>query len=369
MVSQLRDVYDLLVVGGGPAGAAAALRAAQRDARTLLIDKQPSPRTGADIEWLGPAGLKLCQECGLSLKKAGATEFRDLRLLSWDLRRSAAVSERDLRGWLVERAAFEEALLREAQRAGAETLRGLEVCDIRLGEQHALLRLSDRREVIGQVVVIADGAASPVGRRANLVVAAQQPTVAQAAYAQCQTTAPAVGIDVALGASRAGQVATIVRRGTAVGVRLIARTPEQPIDRLFGSFCAGAARCGLLPEEIARQPVRYLCPAGVALDMDTHVGKRCLLVGDAGGFVAAFSGEGIYPAMQSGWIAAETALRALRAPLLQDELATFGVAWRQRLADYLRMPNTDLSLLVPLVFGNQQMSRRVARAFLLGQPF
>ena len=116
-------------------------------------------------------------------------------------------------------------------------------------------------------------------------------------------------------------------------------------------------------------PGQGLCPSGVALDMDTHVGKRCLLIGDAGGFVAAFSNEGIYPAMRSGWIAADTALRALRAPVLQDELASFGVAWRGELADYLRMPNTDLSLLVPLVFNNEQMSRRVARAFLLGQTF
>ena len=112
-----------------------------------------------------------------------------------------------------------------------------------------------------------------------------------------------------------------------------------------------------------------MCPGGAALDMDTHVGKRCLLIGDAGGFAAAFSNETVYPAMRSGWIAAETALRALHAPVLQDELASFSVAWRTDMADYLRMPNTDLSLLVPLVFNNEQMSRRVARAFLLGQPF
>jgi hypothetical protein len=33
------------------------------------------------------------------------------------------------------------------------------------------------------------------------------------------------------------------------------------------------------------------------------------------------------------------------------------------------MPNADLSLLMPLVFKNAQMTRRVARAFLLGERF
>jgi flavin-dependent dehydrogenase len=109
--------------------------------------------------------------------------------------------------------------------------------------------------------------------------------------------------------------------------------------------------------------------AGAALDFESHVGKRCLLVGDAGGFVSAFSNEGLYPALRSGWRAAEVAAAALRAPLLQDELAGFGNVWRSDLAEYLRMPNTDLGLLLPMVFTNAQMSRRIARAFFLGQAF
>ena len=43
----------------------------------------------------------------------------------------------------------------------------------------------------------------------------------------------------------------------------------------------------LLPENSpALQTAR--CPAGLALELDSHVGKRTLLIGDAGGFVAAF---------------------------------------------------------------------------------
>ena len=40
-----------------------------------------------------------------------------------------------------------------------------------------------------------------------------------------------------------------------------------------------------------------------ALEVDSHVGKRTLVIGDAGGFHAAASHEGIYPAMWSAMIA------------------------------------------------------------------
>ncbi|NUQ51003.1 MAG: hypothetical protein HUU27_13925, partial [Phycisphaerae bacterium] len=132
---------------------------------------------------------------------------------------------------------------------------------------------------------------------------------------------------------------------------------------------AAARQAGLLPPGPTPEIQAHPSPAGLALDLDTHVGKRCLLLGDAGGFVSAFSNEGIYPAMMSGVLAADVVARALKAPVPQDELASFGVEWRTRLADYLRMPNTDLSLLVPLVFNNPQMCLRVARAFLHGQAF
>ena len=110
-------------------------------------------------------------------------------------------------------------------------------------------------------------------------------------------------------------------------------------------------------------------PAGVALDLDSHVGKRCVLADAAGGFIAAFSNEALYPAMRSGWLAVETIAEALKTDVPQDALLSFSATWRAELADYLRLPNTDLALLMPLVFNNAQMTARVARAFLLGSSF
>ena len=103
MAKTLRKPYDLIVVGGDPAGTTAALRASRQKATVLIIKTEESSRPGLSIGWLGPAGVGLCKECGLGMKKAGAADLKGVRLHSWDLRRSTFANDRELRGWLVER--------------------------------------------------------------------------------------------------------------------------------------------------------------------------------------------------------------------------------------------------------------------------
>jgi flavin-dependent dehydrogenase len=369
MAKALRELYDLVVIGGGPAGLAAVCRASKKHATVLIIDQEGPSRAGLSTGWLGPAGVALCQECGLSAKSAGAVVLRGVRLHSWDLRRDAFVDDPELRAWVVDRTPFEAALLKQASKAGTRSLHGVAVQDLNLAEDRVVLSLSDGREVSGRVMLIADGVNSPTARMANLPAAGQMRAVPRCLFVQYEAQEKETRLDVAVGARRTGQLATIMRCGKTVSLAITMRGAEGPLEEQFRAFCREALKCGLLPEGVPDQAQQQPSPAGIALDMDTHVGKRCLLIGDAGGFVAAFSNEAIYPAMWSGWIAADTALHALQTPVVQDQLATFGVAWRQELADYLRMPNTDLSLLAPLIFNNEQMSRRVARAFLLGQAF
>jgi len=362
------DRFDLVVVGGGPAGATAAARAAREGATVAVIERARVPRPRRCTGWLGPAGVAMCADIGLVARKAGARPFSSVRLHSWDLQRSAHIEDPELRGWLIDRGPFDDAVLDCATSAGAHTITGVEVADIHLGEDEAAAHLRDGRRVVGRIMLIADGVHSPVGQRAGLTPAIGVPRLPCCAFVEFTSRSKGVGLEIAVGASRSGQVVTVMRAGNGGRVSLMMRGEPAEVRSAFVAFNTAAAHKGLLPDDLPAPRMR-LSPAGAALDLETHVGKRCVLIGDAGGFVAAFSNEGIYPAMRSGWIAAEVALRALAAAVPQDELATFGPQWRRELADYLRMPNTDLSLLVPLVFNNEQMSRRVVRSFLLGQPF
>lgn len=311
--------------------------------------------------------MSLAAECGVSAKAAHAVEFSSITLHSWDFKRTSHVKDKQFRGWLVDRAEFDLALLKAAGDAGAEVKSGLSCAELKLGEVAATVILENGSSFTARLVLIAAGSNARLLRSAGLT-AASSASAPRAALVDCESAVSDNGMEIVLGARRAAQLATLVRIGRKARVSLMTRdtasTAAQQLDELLRSGRA-ALRLGPPLGPIAEAP----SVAGMALDIEAHVGKRALLIGDAGGFVSAFSHEGVYPAMKSGWIAAEVAARALKAPLLQDELANFSAAWRVELADYLRMPNTDLSLLAPLVFSNPQMSRRVAAAFLLGQGF
>jgi menaquinone-9 beta-reductase len=361
--------YDVVIVGGGPAGSAAAIAARRLKLKTLIIERGTTPQPGPCPGWLGPAAIKLCQDCGVDLKSVTGAEFSGLRLWPWDLSAHVDVADPELRGWIVEPSALSRALLAAARQAKAQVLQPAEVAQLQLGESNATLNLPDGSAVRGSVVLIADGIDSRTAQLANIPTPALDGSAGTAALAVLETPDARNGLDVVLGAGRTLRVATITQQGTHIRVTLLTRDPGSPAAAQLNALLGAARGAGVLPPDSPATVSPIPCLAGAALESESHVGKRCLLVGDAGGFVAAFSNEGLYPALRSGWLAAQTAARALAAPVLQDELASFSADWRTDLAEYLRMPNTDLGLLLPMVFGNPQMSSRVARAFLLGQAF
>ncbi|MGD8452675.1 MAG: hypothetical protein PVJ57_12725 [Phycisphaerae bacterium] len=361
-----QDVYDLLIAGATAAGAAAAIHGQQLGLRTLLIDTGPDGRPPDALDWLGPKGTALCAQAGVDLKTLPASEFSGVELRSWDLQRQRKVDEAELCGWIVSRAAFVQGLCGVAQQAGAELAGPSRPVDVALGEEHVTLTAEGGGEFRGRLLLVADGPAAPTAGLARLPAAHRSENVAYGADLVLAATTDEVGLDVIIGARRTPQVTTIMRDGRHVHVSLMTRDTEPPIAAQFEEFLGRAREENLLLADAA-QPVYGLTPAGVALDLETLVGKRCVLVGEAGGFAAAFSRESLYPEMTSGWIAAEACQRALAAKVPQDELLSFSSGWRTELAEYLRLPHTDLALLMPLVFENPQMSARVARAFLLGQ--
>ncbi|HXE90636.1 MAG TPA: FAD-dependent oxidoreductase [Terriglobales bacterium] len=60
-LGQRTELFDLVVIGGGPAGAAAAITAARLDARTLLLERGRFPRHKVCGEFISPEGLLLLE--------------------------------------------------------------------------------------------------------------------------------------------------------------------------------------------------------------------------------------------------------------------------------------------------------------------
>ncbi|MBN2445255.1 MAG: FAD-binding protein [Phycisphaerae bacterium] len=367
MSGQTDDVCDVLVVGAGAAGLAAAIRARELGLSVTVLERDELPREQRCAAWLSPPAVTFCEQWGIQAKAAKAQPFKGLNLHSWDMAQHVSVADEDLFGWLIDSTLFEQSLARVAQKRGVVIRSGVRPVALDLSETCATLLIEGGVAARGKVLLIADGPRSQLARQANLGPRTTGDFHTWCVHAVAVTRKASPGLDVVIGGGRAAQLGIIVRTENAVRVTVVGRAGADELAAEMRGFCRSAA--SIVPELGADIVVGEVLPVGVALDLETHVGKRCLLIGDAGGFVAAFSTEALYPAMQSGTIAAEVVARALGAELMQEELSTFGVEWRQRLADYLRTPSTDLSLLLPLVFRNEQMSQRVARAFLLGTEF
>lgn len=356
---------DVMVIGATPAAAAAAIRLRGLGRTVVMVHSERTGESQPELTWFGGAGMEALGDCEVKASAVGASAFWGMQLHSGDLKRSVQVKDKEVKGWIARTRDIEQALQSRVRKAGCEVRTG-EVEQAVAADSHVTVRFGDAKRMV-RVVLMDDGVESAAAERFRLTPAARTANACPFVWETHRVQSP-VGIRLVLGPGR--NLGVLLSNGSALQAGLLIRDGGTlGAASVYVEFAAALQRAGLVPAHTIN-PSAMLLPAGAALDMDSHVGKRSLLIGWAGGFAAAFSGDGLYPGLKSGLNAAECASRAIASSMPQDELSRYESAWRTELADYLRMPNTDLSLLMPLVFNDSmQMSRRVARAFLLGEKF
>jgi geranylgeranyl reductase family protein len=287
--------HDLIVVGAGPAGAAAGITAARAGLKVALIDKARFPReklcgggiTGRCrkhlIEILGDAGIMADTRALTHMRLVAGREVLA------DLPNSPPI-------WMVMRRAFDERLLALALSAGCDDLTGQRLAGI--DSEGSAVTLADGTTLSAPVIIGADGAKSAVataifGRafdpdRVGLGLEIELPRATDA------TDAATVEVDLAAAGWGYGWTFPKVETIT-IGVGGVhARNSD-----LRASLAAYLDRKGLDPT-LTRCKGAFL-PFG---EVRPVPGKgRVLLAGDAAGLVDPITGEGIAWALKSGQLA------------------------------------------------------------------
>ncbi len=113
--------WDVVVVGGGPAGSVVALRLAQLGHRVCLIERARFPRRALG-ESLTPGVLPMLESIGAARRCAAGAERVHAVRTRWERDEDTERRDADGRGLLVDRGPFDATLLAHAREAGVEVL-------------------------------------------------------------------------------------------------------------------------------------------------------------------------------------------------------------------------------------------------------
>lgn len=295
-----RDRWDLVVVGAGPAGSAAALAALRTDpdARVLLLDAAEFPRDKVCGDGVAPHALDVLGDLGVDIGAltAGTAPILGLRLTS---PRGVTAARRFARpASVVPRALFDARLVAAARAAGAE---------LRRHRVRSLTAAADGVEIDGEfharAVIGADGAESVVRRQCGARSATPGTTaIALRGYTSADSwPGPEQRLVMATAHWPAYAWVFPVGDGTAnVGYGELIRTGPPTRAHLTERLHALLPDCPPLALRGHRLPLSPGRP-------DAGRG-RVLLVGDAASLINPLTGEGIYYAVLSGALAGAAAM-------------------------------------------------------------
>lgn len=310
------DTFDLIILGAGPAGSAAAMTARKNGLSVALVDKADFPRnklcggliTGRSMQYVSeifgtvllPPLIETRDRIAFHLDGIETGEMRDIPpmhlTMRWD---------------------FDDHLLRLALDAGATPYLGTRVAQIDIAAK--TVELQDGTHLSARVMIGADGVNSAVARA--LYGRAFDPKTIGFALEKELSAAPNPGpIRIDFAAAEYGYGWSFPKRGsTTFGVAgLQARNPD--MKTRYEKY---AALCG--QADTAKVKGHFL-PFG---DYRKRPGRGAIvLVGDAAGLVDPITGEGIAYAMKSGQLAAQAAATALAEDRPGDTAARYAQALR-----------------------------------------
>jgi menaquinone-9 beta-reductase len=360
---------DVIVVGAGPAGATTAFYLAQSGLDVLLLEKSRFPREKVCGDGLTPRAVKTLVNMGISVSEQdGWVRNKGLRVIGAGKRLELPWPELASYpgyGLVRTRHDLDETLARRAQQTGARLLEGVTVTgpvlDERTGRITGVVAKAadggEDRSYRARVVVAADGNSSRLSVAMGLRKRDDRPLgVAVRTYYKTprhdddyleswldlwdgDRLLPGYGWIFGMGDGTSNVGLGLLNTSAAFG--------HTDYHALLRKWLEGMPAEWGYTEENRTQPIR-----GAALPMGfnrtPHYHQGLLLVGDAGGMVNPFNGEGIAYAMESGEILARTIVQALarsRRTETERVLAGYPHALSQAYGGYYALGRTFVKLI------------------------
>lgn len=363
--------HHVIIVGRTVAGYTAAIELARSDESMKLallagMEEDPVGLT-TDLIWTSDLGRIALAELELNTPVQWIDDV-PLRFTNADASKIAAPP--DMPAVHLARTADLLASLHETAKAVGVDLPQSPPARITLRDRQAEVQLATGRNLCAHLLIYADNTIGrPLLDTARLRTPLQSLRPNWSIYGLSAPSATKTHqLTIVVGWQGRAELGSIVMSGSKGSLFLPELRPSDPI--IAKQLIEQLVRAKQLPPGTQIKPPtaqrRRFLP-GSSLEFDQHFGKCCLLIGQCGGFSSALSGETIFASARLARIIANLVGAALRSPQPQDMLSHFELQWRSSLADYLRLPNTDLQFILPVIFTNEQIARKIAAGFVKGE--
>ncbi|MEO3923831.1 geranylgeranyl reductase family protein [Micromonosporaceae bacterium B7E4] len=364
---------DVIVVGAGPGGSTTAYHLARHGVRVLLLEKTEFPREKVCGDGLTPRAVKQLVKLGVDTSpEAGWLRNRGLRVIGGGVRLELdwpELASFPNYGLVRTRLDFDDLLAKRAVEAGAELRTGVNVTGPVLGEDGRVVGVTAESgpdkapaRFSAPLVIAADGVSGRLPLALGINKREDRPIgVAVRRYYRSPAKhddnyleswlelrskehpdklLPGYGWIFGMGDGRVNVGLGALNSSAAFG--------KTNYRRLLVDWLAGTpAEWGMTDETNADGPI-----LGAALPMGfnrvPHYTRGVLLVGDSGGMVNPFNGEGIAYAMESGELAAEIVVQALARPAGAEReraLAGYPAELKARYGGYYRLGNIFVKMI------------------------
>jgi geranylgeranyl reductase family protein len=335
------QVYDVLIVGGGPAGSTLAYSLKDSGLKIAILDKQGFPRQKICAGWVTPEVMRVLNvdledyANGRVLQKISGFKISQLGQKQVESKYPG-----DPVSYGIRRIEFDDYLL---QRCGAELI--LEEAFKKMEKNSDGWLVNERYQA--KLVVGAGGHYCPVARAigskgvSELAVVAQEAEFKMSASQKENCTIKEEVPELFFTPDLMGY-GWVFRKGDYLNVGL-GREDKSRLSGHVKAFCEYLTAQGKIPEDVAEKynGHAYLLYNHAVREM---VADNVLLIGDSAGLAYPQSGEGIRPAVESAMLAADV-IRKCTGDYSKEKLQAYNDVMQQRFGE--RLPGPDMMERLP----------------------